>query len=213
MENNTKFYGMFAKSVLKTKCYNDYKIRTVLRSNLEDIYCDKFIIINDELIIGKARADIVIVKDGLTGYEIKDYTDTYKSLQEQIKEYDIYFQKNYLVVGAVNIKTAATHIPPYWGIMCLTIAKYAKYGIYVLETVREAEQNPKFNLKKQLSLLWRNELTHILKMNKLLKCTDKTKTYIKNYLFRSVSQNTLQKQICKELLERDWFIYRVCKME
>jgi len=110
MENNTKFYGMFAKSVLKTKCYNDYKIRTVLFSFLDYIYCDKFKLINDELIIGKARADIVIVKDGLIGYEIKDYTETYKSLQEQIKEYDIYFQKNYLVVGAVNIKTAATHI-------------------------------------------------------------------------------------------------------
>jgi len=94
--------------------------------------------------------------------------------------------------------------------MCVTIAKN---GIFVLETVREAEQNPKFNLKKQLSLLWRKELTHILKMNKLLKCTDKTKTYITNYLFKSVSQNTLQKQICEELLERDWFIYKVFKME
>jgi len=171
---------------------------------MDYIYCNKFRII-DEFVIGKARADIVIVKDGLIGYEIKGDTDTYKRLPGQIKEYDIYFQKNYLVVGAVNIKTAAAHIPPYWGILCLS---ETENGVTLAETVREAEQNPNFNLKKQLSLLWRKELNHILKMNKLLKCTGKTKAYIRNYLFGSVSHNTLQKQICEELLERDWTIYK-----
>jgi len=48
MENNTKFYGMFAKGALKTKYYDDYNIRTVLFDCFKYIYCDKFRIINDE---------------------------------------------------------------------------------------------------------------------------------------------------------------------
>jgi hypothetical protein len=183
---------------------NDYKIREALCHYMDYIYCDKFRII-DELVIGRARADIVIVKDGMTGYEIKGDTDTYKRLPGQIKEYDIYFQKNYLVVGAVNIKTAAKHVPSYWGIMCLS---ETENGVKFIETVREAEQNPKFNLKKQLSLLWRKELNHILKTNNLSKCSGKNKTYITNYLFGLVSQKTLQKHICEELLERDWTLYK-----
>jgi hypothetical protein len=184
---------------------NDYQIREALCHYMDYIYCDKFRII-DELVIGKARADIVIVKDGLTGYEIKGDTDSYKRLPGQIKEYDIYFQKNYLVVGAVNIKTAAKHVPPYWGIMYFS---EAEDGTEYTETVREAELNPKFNLKKQLSLLWRKELNNILRTNCLLKCCGKNKAYITNYLLGRVPQKTLQKQICEELLERDWTLYKL----
>jgi len=171
---------------------------------MDSIYCDKFRII-DELVIGKARADIVIVKDSLTGYEIKSDTDTYKRLPGQIKEYDIYFQKNYLAVGAVNIKTAANHIPPYWGIMYFS---ETENGVLHTEIVRKAEPSPKFNLKKQLSLLWRKELNAILKTNNLAKCYGKNKAYITNYLIGRVPKNILQKQICDELLERDWTLFK-----
>jgi hypothetical protein len=183
---------------------NDYKIREALCNYMDYVYSDKFRII-DELVIGKARADIVIVKDGLTGYEIKGDTDTYKRLPGQIKEYDIYFQKNYLVVGAVNIKTAVKHVPQYWGIMFFS---EAENGLIQIETVREAEPSPKFNLKKQIGLLWRKELNHILKANNLSKCSGKNKAYIAKYLTGCVSQNTLQMQICEELFERDWTVYK-----
>jgi hypothetical protein len=81
-------------------------------------------------------------------------------------------------------------------------------GLIHIETVREAEPSPKFNLKKQLSLLWRKELNHILKTNNLSKCSGKNKAYVGKYLIGCVSQNTLQKQICEELLERDWTVYK-----
>jgi len=183
---------------------NDYKIREALCHYMDYVYCDKFRII-DELVIGKARADIVIVKDRLIGYEIKGDTDTYKRLPGQIKEYDIYFQENYLVVGAVNIKTAAKHVPPYWGIMYFS---ETENGLIHIETVRKAEPSPKFNLRKQLSLLWRKELSHILKANSLSKCSGKNKAYIAKYLLGCVPQKILQKQICEELLERDWTVYK-----
>jgi len=166
---------------------------------MECIQREKFRII-DELVIGKARADIVIVTDGLTGYEIKSDADSYKRLPGQIKEYDKYFQRNYLVVGSNHKVTASKHIPPYWGILCFS---KSEADIYV-EIIREAGQNPKYNQKKQLGLLWRKELVNILKANSLITCSGKSKSYIHNFLLERVPKDALQKQICDELFERDW---------
>jgi hypothetical protein len=170
---------------------------------MDDIYCDKFRII-DELVIGNARADIVIVKDGLTGYEIKGDTDSYTRLPGQIKEYDKYFQQNYLVIGADHRKTAEKHIPLYWGIMYVSESKNNTHHV---EIIREPRPSPMFNQKKQLSLLWRKELNNILKVNNLPKCTGKNKAYISNYLLGHIPKSVLQKQICNELFERDWTLY------
>ena len=178
---------------------NDYEIREAICSYMESIHSDKFRII-DEMVIGEARADIVIVTDRLTGYEIKSDVDTYKRLPGQIKEYDKYFQQNYLVAGEHHKKTASEHIPPYWGIMCIS---KSENGVQI-EIDREAGQNPKYSPKKQLGLLWRNELSNILKANNLLKCSGKNKAYIQKYLLERVPKYVLQKQIYDEFFERDW---------
>ncbi|MCL2044131.1 MAG: sce7726 family protein [Treponema sp.] len=178
---------------------NDYEIREAFCNNIVDTYSDKFRII-DELVIGKARADIVIVTDYLTGYEIKGDTDSYVRLPGQIKEYDSYFQQNYLVVGENHIKSSEKHIPPYWGIIYIS----KSVNSVQIETIRESKPSPKFNQKKQLRLLWRKELANILKCNQLQKCHGKNKAYIAKYLFENVQLNILQKQICEELFERDW---------
>ena len=143
---------------------NDFDIREALCNYLEEIHCDKFRII-DELVIGKARADIVVVQNCLTGYEIKSDNDSYARLPGQIKEYDKYFQQNYLVTGAIHRDSAAKHIPAYWGIICISESENNPQT----ETIRDAEPNPKFKQLKQLSLLWRRELNNILKANNLPK--------------------------------------------
>ena len=178
---------------------NDYEIREAICEYMENIHPEKFRII-DELVIGEARADIVVVVDDLTGYEIKSDADSYSRLPGQIKEYDKYFQRNYLVVGEGHRKTALMHVPPYWGILCVS---ESKKGVQI-ETVREAGQNPKYSQKKQLSLLWRKELNNILKANNLPKCSGKTKAYMRKYLLERVPKAVLQKQICEEFFERDW---------
>jgi len=178
---------------------NDHEIREAICDYIESIQREKFRII-DELVIGKARADIVIVTDTLTGYEIKSDADSYKRLPGQIKEYDRYFRQNYLVVGANHKETASKHIPPYWGIMCIS---KSETNVQV-EVIREAGQNPKYSQKKQLSLLWRKELVNILVANSLVNCSGKTKTFIHNFLLERVPRDALQKQICDELFERDW---------
>ena len=178
---------------------NDYEIREAFCNYIDDTHSDKVCII-DELVIGKARADIVIVTDFLTGYEIKGDNDSYTRLPDQIKEYDKYFQQNYLVVGESHRKSAPRYVPPYWGIMCFFESEKSVQA----ETLREAESNPKFSLKKQLELLWRKELINILRYNKLPKCSGKNKSHIRKFLLENVPKPDLQKQICEELFERDW---------
>jgi hypothetical protein len=178
---------------------NDYEIREAFCDYIEDTQRDKFRFI-DELVIGKARADIVIVTDCLRGYEIKGDTDSYARLPGQIKEYDKYFQQNWLVVGANHRKNAGKHIPPYWGIICISNSGNKAQ----IEIIREAGLNFKFNQKRQLKLLWRKELSNILKANGLLKCSGKNKAYIIKYLSENVPKERLSKQICEELFERDW---------
>jgi len=178
---------------------NDHEIREAICRYMEYSRLEKFRII-DELVIGEARADIVIVTNTLTGYEIKGDADSYRRLPGQVKEYDRYFQQNYLVVGANHRETASKHIPPYWGILCITKPKKA----IRIETIRKAGQNPNYTQKRQLSLLWRNELNNILKTNRLRKCSGKTKAYVRNYLLECVPEGILQKQICDEFFERDW---------
>ena len=178
---------------------NDYEIREALCNYIDDTHFDKVRII-DELVIGEARADIVIVTNFLTGYEIKGDTDSYTRLPNQIKEYDKYFQQNYLVVGASHRKSAPRHVPPYWGIMCFFASEK---GIQT-ETLREAESNPEFHLERQLELLWHAELVNILRYNKLPECSGKNKSRIRKFLFENVPKSDLQKQICEELFERLW---------
>ena len=178
---------------------NDYEIRETLCRCIEYIHHEKFRII-DELVIGDARADIVTVTDSLTGYEIKSDADSYSRLPDQIIEYDKYFQRNYLVVGVNHKNSAAKHIPPYWGILCVS---EAEKGVQI-ETIREAGQNPKYSQKSQLSLLWRKELKNILKANNLPKCPGKSKASIRKYILERVPKGVLQRQICDEFFERDW---------
>jgi len=179
----------------------DREIREALCVVLESRYAK--VRIMDEFVIGKARADIVTVTDSLTGYEIKGDSDSYTRLPTQVKEYDRYFQQNYLVVGKSHSKSAAEHIPPYWGIVC--VSESGK-GVQV-KTLRKAAHNPKFSIKKQLSVLWRMELVHILQANKLPKCAGKRKAYIRGYLMERIPQDTLRLQICEELFERDWTVF------
>ena len=179
----------------------DYEIREVLCCYIDTK--NEKVRIMDEIVIGNARADIVTVTDCLTGYEIKSDKDSYIRLPAQIKAYDNYFQDNYIVVSKKFIKTAATKVPDYWGIIYVYSSEIEQKIIII----REPGFNPKFKIKKQLSLLWRNELTNIMVINKLPKYTRKRKSQVCDILIDRVSVDILTKQVCHELFERDWTKY------
>ena len=75
----------------------------------------------EEIPINNSRADIFAVTEkGLIGFEIKSDADTYARLKFQVKNYDIFFDCNYLVIGKSHKKGAEKHVPEYWGIICIS---------------------------------------------------------------------------------------------
>ena len=159
----------------------------------------------EEKVIGKSRADVVaVLPDRIIGFELKSDSDSYQRLKTQIKDYDKYFDYNYLVVGKTHRKQAQNHVPEHWGVICVS-DNLGGSGIEV-ETIKETAPNPKLKMRWQLSLLWRSEMANIQRLNGLYKYSDKKKLHIINYLIEKVEPDLLKKQLCDELFERDYNI-------
>lgn len=83
----------------------------------------------EEVPINTSRADIYAVTDrGLIGFEIKSDNDSYTRLSSQIKNYDLYFDCNYLVIGKSTAKA--------WKSMSLITGESSAY--MKLKTVRKS---------------------------------------------------------------------------
>ena len=140
----------------------DKEIREPLFDFLEERYGKCRIL--QEKIMGKSRADIVMVTEGaLYGIEIKSDADRYLRLKTQVPDYERYFDYNILAVGSSHALHAAEHVPESWGILSI---EESGEGLDFYE-LRAAGENKKRSLKRQLSLLFRPELSRILKRNAL----------------------------------------------
>ena len=83
----------------------------------------------EEKNIGTSRADVIAITDGeLIGLEIKSDGDSYARLKSQIRNYNKYCGKNYLVVGASHRIHAGEHIPDFWGILVVSRDPDTKYN-------------------------------------------------------------------------------------
>ncbi len=177
----------------------DKDIREPLCDFLEMIYGKIRII--EEKQIGKSRADVVmVVPDALYGIEIKSDADTYKRLERQVYDYNQYFDYNYVVIGTRHAMHIEEHILKWWGIITVELVEQ-KLDFYVLRT---PSQNPKRNMKKKLSLLWRPELVHIQELNRMPKYKEKSKLFVIEKILLIVSEEQLQEQISEELFQRDY---------
>lgn len=177
----------------------DRDIREPLFEFLEETYGKVRII--EEKQMGRSRADIVmVVPEAVMGIEIKSDADTYTRLKRQVRDYDRYFDANYVVVGASHAMHIEEHVPVYWGIITVE-QEGQKVDFYIL---RRAAENPKRNLKKKLGLLWRPELQHIQELNGLPKYRQKSKDFVVEKILEKVSEDILQEQISQELFERDY---------
>ena len=172
---------------------------------LRDALCDFFeerygkIRFLEEKNIGKVRADMIaVLPEGLCGIEIKSHSDSYARLADQIKGYDQFCDFCYLCAGSIHAH-ADEHIPPEWGLVSMTVREGVSF-----ETVREPQKNKKDPLKKQLSLLWRNELADILSAENLPKYTGKSKKFICDTLLKKVPPERLKMRLCDALFERDY---------
>lgn len=180
---------------------HDKDIREPLFDFLEETYGK--IRILEEKMMGKSRADVVMVTpDALFGIEIKSDADTYARLGRQVKDYNLYYDYNYVVAGASHGLHVEEHVPEWWGIVT---AERTKTGVdfYIL---RRPDRNPKTDWKRKISILWRPELAHIQELNGMPKYREKSKLFVMGKILEKVPEHVLQAQLCEELFERDYTV-------
>ena len=177
----------------------DKDIREPLFDFLEEMYGK--IRILEEKQIGKSRADIVMVlPDLVAGIEIKSDADTYARLKRQVKDYDQFYDRNYVAAGSSHALHIEEHVPEWWGI--ITVEQVAGQADFYL--LREARPNPGVNLRKKLSILWRPELAHIQELNDMPKYKEKSKQFVIDKIAEKIPEEILSKQISGALFERDY---------
>ena len=177
----------------------DKDIREPLFDSLEERYGKARMI--EEKQMGRSRADIVMVLPGeLAGIEIKSDADTYARLKRQVKDYDRFFDRNYVVAGSTHAMHIGEHVPEYWGIISV---EQMEEGVDFY-MIREAARNPKMELELKLRILWRPELAHIQAICGMAKYGGKSKEFVRNKIAEGVPAEILNELISEELFERDY---------
>lgn len=177
----------------------DKDIREPLFDYLDDIYVINRII--EEKQMGRSRADAVLVTpEAVFGIEIKSDADTYARLKRQVRDYNLFYDYNYVVVGTSHAYHIEEHVPKWWGIITVEMEN-GKPDFYML---RKPEKNPKVKWKRKLSMLWRPELAHIQEINHMPKYKQKSKDFVIEKIIEKIPEEILQFQVCEELMQRDY---------
>ena len=177
----------------------DRDIREPLFSFLEETYGKTRII--EEKIMGKSRADIVMVtEDSLYGIEIKSDADSYVRLSGQVKDYDRFFDYNIIAVGSSHAMHIEEHVPDHWGIITIDEVE-GQPDFYML---RRPKENPHMVCEDKLSLLWRPELQNMVYRNMKHKYDALSKKEVIKRITEQLSYDIIRKEISTELFERDY---------
>lgn len=151
----------------------DKDIREPLFDFLDETFGKNRIL--EEKIIGNSRADVVMVTpEAIFGIEIKSDADTYARLKSQVKDYDKYYDLNFVVVGTAHAAHIEEHVPDYWGIITVEEADN-NLDFYIL---RRPEPNPKVTWKRKLEMLWRPEIAVLQDEFKMPKYREKSKKFV-----------------------------------
>ena len=165
----------------------DKEMREPLFDYLEEFYGK--IRIFEEKNAGGSRADVIgVVDSNLLGFEIKSDSDSYTRLKTQTRDYDVFCDINFLVIGKTHIKHAEEHIPPYWGILCV----YEEKDQVKVEMIQIPGRNPKVSIKKQIEFLWRPELYQIQKWNDLPEYKQKSKQFVRDKIVEKIPEDILK---------------------
>ncbi|MCR5795571.1 MAG: sce7726 family protein [Solobacterium sp.] len=178
---------------------HDRDIREDLFEFLENCYGRvRFL---EELTVGRARADIVMVTpNALYGIEIKSDADTYTRLPAQVRNYNKFFDYNFIAAGSTHAHHAAEHVPEHWGIISMEVVD-GKADFYI---VRLPRRNPKCALKNKLSILWRPELAEIQQRNGMFRYRERSKKFVQEKILEKIEAERLHEEISAELFERDY---------
>lgn len=177
----------------------DKDIREGLFDFLEDEYGK--IRIFEEKTMGRSRADVVMITtQHIVGIEIKSDADTYARLQRQVKDYNRFYDMNYVVVGTSHAAHIEEHVPDFWGIITVEEVDN-KADFYIL---RRPKVNPKLDMALKLSMMWRPELAHIQEINQMPRYKERSKAFVIGKILESIPLEVLNVQLCNELFERDY---------
>ena len=164
--------------------------KQIRRALLGELSKDKELEIYQEFVLpsSKARADIVTVGEIFTGYEIKSDKDSLQRLSTQIPEYDVYLEKNYIVVGEKYSSKIKDYIPEYWGIIVVSEDKDDNNNHQLkIKTVRKAKKNPLWNFNQFLFFLPANDIKMIVKETSRLQ-----KRYKRTEIQSMIKQNLVR---------------------
>lgn len=177
----------------------DKDIREPLFEFLEDRYGKVRLL--EEQVMGQSRADIVmVVPKALYGIEIKSDADTYARLERQVRDYNLYYDYNMVVVGTSHAVHIEEHVPEWWGI--ITVEQDGKKTDFYL--MREAQLNPKMDWSHKIEILWRPELAHIQELNRMAAYKQKSKRFVADKIVEKIEPEVLSEQLSEALFERDY---------
>ena len=182
----------------------DKDIREPLFDFLDETFGKNRIL--EEKIIGNSRADVVMVTpEAIFGIEIKSDADTYARLKSQVKDYDKYYDLNFVVVGTSHVAHIEEHVPDYWGI--ITVEEVDNnLDFYIL---RRPEPNPKVTWKRKLEMLWRPEIAVLQDEFKMPKYREKSKKFVLTKVLERLENGKIDPkeftiQMNELLIQRDY---------
>lgn len=186
----------------------DKDIREPLFEFLEENY--GIVRILEEKTMGRSRADVIMVTtEYLYGIEIKSDADSYARLSGQVKDYDKYYDYNFVVVGTSHALHIREHVPEYWGVITVEPVE-GKLDLYIL---RHPSPNPKVSWNRKLEILWRPELAKLQVIYGMPKYKEKRKSFVEDKIVEwmeagKIEEISLRRNVCSLLLERDYSTIR-----
>ena len=138
---------------------------------------------------GRSRADVVMITENeICGIEIKSDADTYVRLARQVKDYDLFYDRNIVVVGTRHAMHIEEHVPDHWGIITVEPVD----GVLDFYFLRRPRPNPKVRWEFKLSLLWRPELAKLQAMHDMPKYKDYGREYVIDRIVERLSGNAAE---------------------
>ncbi len=134
---------------------SDRDIRAVLLSALDDRNPGPDALVVSELPIGLGyvKLDVAVLNGRLDGYEIKSDLDTLARLGRQMEWYARVCDRLTIVTTKKYLAEVQQAVPSWCGIVVADV----HHGAIALDTTREAADNPDWDIRALLLMLWQSE--------------------------------------------------------
>jgi hypothetical protein len=149
---------------------------------------------------GKCRADIAVINGYLIGYEIKSDFDSIKRLSDQVLIYSKVFNRAFLILTSIHLKTAIKLLPRWWGII---IANKGSRGAINFQIIRRSSNNPQIDKYAIAQLLWHNEVKQkLIQLGFSEKECNKKRSILYELLITNLKEKDLRNFVKECLMKR-----------